>query len=590
MCTVTFIPAEQGVYLTSNRDEKAIRQPASPPERFQTNDNCLLYPKDQEKGGTWVAVAGNGSAAVLLNGALQQHQPELRYTSSRGFVIPQVLACADALQAFTNLHLGDTEPFTLILYWSNRLYECQWNGMLKSIHEHPVNEAHIWASTTLYTAPIIQKRKDWFQSWLKQHPLPDRDSVISFHRFTGDGDVNNDLVINRQGETQTVSITSICLEKKCATMEYLELSQQKRYRQILHLPSRGHLIDTDKWKRFLIRAHNWEYWPFHLIYIPVYFYYFYLSIKARSLFFFNAANPTIRHGGFLMESKKEIYDLLPQGTYPTTILVPAGALDVGTVEHLLELHKLHFPLIAKPDIGLRGLGVKKIHCKSELVAYNQLSEVDYLLQAFVPYTKEVGVFYYREPGERQGNVTGLVGKELLSITGDGVSTIETLLTREERFFLQLPALRKQLGVGLTEVLLPGEERLIVPFGNHSRGTKFVDITDQLTSELFDTLDTVCKAVPGFYFGRLDIKYDNWEDLCRGKHFWIIELNGAGSEPAHIYDPKHSLLFAWKEITRHLHILYQVSKKNKAFKKQKYLSLKDGMQLFRENSAYMDKIA
>jgi hypothetical protein len=97
-------------------------------------------------------------------------------------------------------------------------------------------------------------------------------------------------------------------------------------------------------------------------------------------------------------------------------------------------------------------------------------------------------------------------------------------------------------------------------------------------------------VPGFYFGRLDIKYDNWEDLCRGKHFWIIELNGAGSEPAHIYDPKHSLLFAWKEITRHLDILYQVSKKNKAFKKQKYLSLKDGMQLFRENSAYMDKIA
>jgi hypothetical protein len=291
-----------------------------------------------------------------------------------------------------------------------------------------------------------------------------------------------------------------------------------------------------------------------------------------------------------MESKKEIYDLLPQGSYPATVLVRRGAPGVATAGHLPELQNLPFPLIAKPDIGLRGLGVKKIHCLDELLAYHRLSKVDYLLQAFVPYTKEVGVFYYRLPGQKRGTVSGMVGKELLGVTGDGHSTVEALLCREERFFLQLPALRRQLGVGLTEVLAQGEERLVLPYGNHSRGAKFTDITGKLTPELFDTLNAICQAVPGFYFGRLDIKYLNWEDLCRGCHFSIIELNGAGSEPAHIYDPKHSLFFAWKEIIRHLRILYQVSKRNKDLKKQGYLSLKDGVRLFRENKAYMQKIA
>ena len=45
------------------------------------------------------------------------------------------------------------------------------------------------------------------------------------------------------------------------------------------------------WKRikhsnFLIKLTNWEYWPFAVIYTPAFFYWLYLSVKARSLFFF----------------------------------------------------------------------------------------------------------------------------------------------------------------------------------------------------------------------------------------------------------------------------------------------------------------
>ena len=70
---------------------------------------------------------------------------------------------------------------------------------------------------------------------------------------------------------------------------------------------------------FFIRLFNWEYWPFNVVYGPLFLYWFFLSLRARSFFFFNTSNPTIKNGGFLMESKKEVYDLIPFEYYPATL-------------------------------------------------------------------------------------------------------------------------------------------------------------------------------------------------------------------------------------------------------------------------------
>lgn len=64
---------------------------------------------------------------------------------------------------------------------------------------------------------------------------------------------------------------------------------------------------------------HWEYWNTNVVYFPIYFYWIFLSIKARSLGFFNAGNPGIKNGGFAMESKKEIYDLIPKKYIPETL-------------------------------------------------------------------------------------------------------------------------------------------------------------------------------------------------------------------------------------------------------------------------------
>jgi hypothetical protein len=139
------------------------------------------------------------------------------------------------------------------------------------------------------------------------------------------------------------------------------------------------------------------------------------------------------------------------------------------------------------------------------------------------------------------------------------------------------------------VLEKGEEFILVPYGNHIRGAKFIDDSHLIDKELTGFIDTVCIQVDGFYFGRLDIRFNSWEELKRGKSFSIIELNGAGSEPTHIYDPKHSIFFAWKEIIRHLNIMWRISKLNYRPKERPFMTTSAGLKMLRDNSRYIDMI-
>lgn len=334
-----------------------------------------------------------------------------------------------------------------------------------------------------------------------------------------------------------------------------------------------------------IRLLAWEYWPFHAVYGLLYPYWFWLCLKARSFFFFNTANPTIKNGGFLMESKKEIYDLIPQGYYPKTLFFNAGTSLQVILEQLAQ-EQIHFPLIAKPDIGMRGMGVQKVYTAADLDQYVRSSQVAFLVQEFVSYPLEAGIFYYRFPNETRGKISGIVQKDFLTVEGDGCSTILDLLRQEKRAILQIKALEKTAGIQLQEVLPAGERKVLVPYGNHARGAKFTDASFRIDPQLEETIDTVCRRIDGFYYGRLDIRFQSWEELKEGKCFSIIELNGAGSEPTHMYDPVHSLFFAWKEIIRHLRILYRISTLNHHHKKLPYLKFSAGVQMLRENAHYI----
>ena len=329
----------------------------------------------------------------------------------------------------------------------------------------------------------------------------------------------------------------------------------------------------------IIKLSHWEYWPTNLVFAPLGLYWIWLAIKARSFYFMNAANPGIHTGGFVMESKWDVYALLPEQIYPETIHVN-NKKTFPEVLHMVHQKKIVFPLIAKPDIGMQGLGVKKINAEKDLEAYHRDMPLPFLIQAYVAYPNEAGIFYHRHPSEKKGEISGIVLKEFASITGNGIDTVETLVKQDKRYVLYLESITNEWGSKMTQVLRPGESLQLLDYGNHARGSKFTDGSHLVSPQLENLLDNICLQIPGFYFGRLDIKYNSWGELLQGKNFSIIELNGSGSNPTHIYDPKHSIVFAWKEMAKHWRLIYRIANYNHIHEKVAYLSFGEGVRQVR----------
>ncbi len=311
---------------------------------------------------------------------------------------------------------------------------------------------------------------------------------------------------------------------------------------------------------FFIRLRSWEYWPFTIVYIPVMVYWLWLSLKARSFFFFSAANPAIESGGMLGEEKKAILDKISDEFIPKTLLIPRHT-DPATLYARLDSEGFFFPFMAKPNAGERGWRVEKIADWPQLLRYAQSSPIDFLLQAFVDYPLELGVFYYRMPGETQGTISSIVKKEFLAVRGNGRDCLETLILTNDRARLQWDVLKQTHAAELSLVLAPGETLTLVAIGNHCRGTKFLDASHLITPELERVFDRISLPIEGFYYGRYDLRCRSEADLYAGRHICILELNGAGAEPAHIYQPGFSIWAGWRVLLQHWHILYRISREN-----------------------------
>lgn len=235
MCTVTFIPSSSRYIFTSNRDEKAGRSTAIPPEAYPFDSGNILFPKDADAGGTWIAVHENGNAIILLNGAFAAHKPKPPYKKSRGLILVDLIDSSSPAVSFQAINLNNIEPFTAIIWNDNHLFECRWDGKTKHSVLLESNQPMIWSSSTLYDETIIAKRKSWFDEWMGKDATPTQENILHFHQFTGDGDKQNDLMMNRDGVVATMSITSIAITETKAEMLHLDVRQQKTIRASLTL-------------------------------------------------------------------------------------------------------------------------------------------------------------------------------------------------------------------------------------------------------------------------------------------------------------------------------------------------------------------
>jgi hypothetical protein len=214
--------------------------------------------------------------------------------------------------------------------------------------------------------------------------------------------------------------------------------------------------------------------------------------------------------------------------------------------------------------------------------------MDYHIQVFIEYPMEVGIFYYRLPNEEKGRLTGIVSKEFLSVKGNGRDSLLTLIRNDKRGIMYLSSLKHMHRENLDRIPEAGETVLLSEIGNHARGSKFLDRSAWIDEALTDTIDQLSKQIEGFYFGRFDIRYHSLEELKKGEKYMIVELNGAGAEPTHIYDPEHSVFFAIGEIIRHWNIMARISKMNHD-RGIPYPSFSEGRQIFRKDKEASKKL-
>jgi hypothetical protein len=223
MCTVTYIPAGEKKFITSNRDEKKLRKIALPPQ-FYLHDNIrLVYPKDSDAGGSWIALNENGNCAVLLNGGFEKHVSKPPYRKSRGLVFLEIIKHVSPSEYFSIIDLIAIEPFTVIIIERNKLLECRWTGEEKFCKELDSLQPHIWSSVTLYKAAARKKREQWFRLWMMKNQSPGQKDILNFHQSAGDGNEHTDLVMKRNEIYHTVSITSIELENDRRKIYYYDL-------------------------------------------------------------------------------------------------------------------------------------------------------------------------------------------------------------------------------------------------------------------------------------------------------------------------------------------------------------------------------
>jgi len=231
MCTVTFIPAGDRVFITHNRDEKRLRPPALAPAVHHVHGHTLLFPRDAQAGGSWIAANANGEAAVLLNGAFIKHETQPPYRKSRGLVLVDIMASDDGALSWQQADLSGIEPFTMILWSKGRLYEGRWDGRRKYTAEPDAAQAHIWSSVTLYEEAVQHRRRQWFARWRQQCPQPEPADILQYHLQGGEGDTRNDLRMNRNDVLLTVSITGMTLLPGECRMQYMDLQGDAVYAQ-----------------------------------------------------------------------------------------------------------------------------------------------------------------------------------------------------------------------------------------------------------------------------------------------------------------------------------------------------------------------
>lgn len=297
--------------------------------------------------------------------------------------------------------------------------------------------------------------------------------------------------------------------------------------------------------------------------IPLIMQWLWLSICYRNLTLPSAINPTITSGGMVGEGKLEYFESMGdvgKNFLPSYVgIMVSGNNSLEKTLHHMRDHNLDFPVVAKPNLGWCGYGVRKITSLMELENYLKGFPVGetVVLQKYLPQASEAGLYYVRNPDEERGRVTGITLRYFPQVTGDGIHTIRQLMVADLR--LQRVVNNKLHKPEFDPELIPaqGEKIRLSVIGSTRVGGLYRDGSDYITQKLSDTVDAIARDMNQFYVGRFDVRFNSLEELQGGKGFMIMEVNGSGAESVHAWDPKYSIIQSYRIIFAKQRLIFKL---------------------------------
>ena len=313
--------------------------------------------------------------------------------------------------------------------------------------------------------------------------------------------------------------------------------------------------------------------PKWLICIPLTLQWLWLALRYQSLTLPSIANPAITAGGLVGEGKLEYLDAMG----PIALLATAPYCAVSThkrhtgaeLRELMRGTGLSFPVVAKPDLGLCGYGVRLIANRGDLRDYLLAFPANEMvvLQQYLPQEGEAGIFYIRDPDADAGRIIGLALRYFPRVTGDGSRTIAELIAADPRAQRLLKSPRHEPSYNPDRVPSAGEMVRLATIGSTRVGGLYRDGREHITPQLTRAIDAIAQDMPAFYFGRFDVRFDSLHDLSAGRAFSIMEINGAGSEAIQAWDPSIGVVAGFRMIFKKQCILFAIGNamRRKGFK-------------------------